>query len=82
MDKKIKPKPSKPKAKPKTSKKPKSSKPKVSTKSKQKGGSDNIANTTEGLFKSFFNFGKDLFTEIDSLTKLPGELKAVPNTKA
>ena len=79
MDKKIKPKISKPKV----SKKPKSStKPKTSTKSKQKGGSDNIANTTEGLFKSFFNFGKTLFTEIDSLTKLPGELKAVPNTKA
>ena len=76
MDKKIKSKTSKPKTskKSKTSKKPKSS--------KQKGGSDNIANTTEGLFKSFFNFGKTLFTEIDSLTKLPGELKAVPNTKA
>lgn len=92
MDKKIKRKTTKPKTikpkttKPKTTKKTKSSKPKStkkpkSSKPKQKGGSDNIANTTEGLFKSFYYFGKDLFAEIDSLTKLPGQLSAIPNTK-
>ena len=73
-----KPKVSKPKvSKPKVSK-PKVSKPKVS-KPKQKGGDDNILNTTEGLFKSFFGFGKEIFAEIDLLTKTPGELGKIAN---
>ena len=87
MDKKKvkKPKVSKPKvSKPKVSK-PKVSKPKVSKpklkkpKIQQKGGADNIGNTTVGLFKSFFSFGKDIFTEIDLLTKTPGQLGKIAN---
>ena len=57
--------------------KPKVSKPK--SKIKQKGGSDNILNTTEGLFKSFFGFGEQIFAEIDLLTKTPGQLGKIAN---
>ena len=61
--------------------KPKVKKPKVPKKSKiqQKGGADNIGNTTAGLFKSFFEFGKDIFAEIDLLTKTPGQLGKIAN---
>jgi hypothetical protein len=85
-----KPKVKKPKVpKPKV-KKPKVKKPKVpksnvknpkvkKSKIQQKGGADNIGNTTVGLFKSFFAFGKDIFTEIDLLTKTPGQLGKIAN---
>jgi hypothetical protein len=82
MDKKKvkKPKVPKPKVpKPKVPKKkisnPKVKKPKI----KQKGGADNIGNTTVGLFKSFFSFGKNIFAEIDLLTKTPGQLGKIAN---
>ena len=83
MDKKKVKKPKVPKPKVKKPKVPKKkvSKPKVPTKSKiqQKGGADNIGNTTAGLFKSFFEFGKDIFAEIDLLTKTPGQLGKIAN---
>ena len=88
MDKKkvSKPKVKKPKVKKPKVKKPKVpkkkvSKPKVPKKSKiqQKGGADNIGNTTVGLFKSFFSFGKNIFAEIDLLTKTPGQLGKIAN---
>jgi hypothetical protein len=86
MDKKkvSKPKVKKPKVKkPKVPKK-KVSKPKVkklipSKKIQHKGGGDNIGNTTVGLFKSFFSFGKNIFAEIDLLTKTPGQLGKIAN---
>ena len=65
-----KPKVKKPKVDKKKVSKPKVKKPKVL----QKGGRDNIGNTTVGLFKSFFAFGKGIFAEIDLLTKTPGQL--------
>ena len=65
----------KPKVPKKKVSKPKVSKPKV----QQKGGDDNIGNTTVGLFKSFFSFGKDIFAEIDLLTKTPGQLGKIAN---
>ncbi len=73
MDKKKVP---KPKVKKPKVKKPKVKKPK---KIQQKGGGDNIGNTTEGLFKSFFAFGKDIFAEIDLLIKTPGQLGKIAN---
>jgi hypothetical protein len=85
MDKKKVPKPKvkKPKGKKPKGKKPKGKKPKVKKpkvkKPKQKGGSDNIENTTVGLFKSFFAFGKDIFAEIDLLTQTPGQLGIIAN---
>jgi hypothetical protein len=74
----------KPKVKKPKVKKPKVSKSKVkktmsSKKIKQKGGGDNIGNTTVGLFKSFFSFGKNIFAEIDLLTKTPGQLGKIAN---
>jgi hypothetical protein len=48
---------------------------------KQKGGAENIGYIAGDLFKSFFNLGKEVFNEIDSLTKLPGRLAAIPDTK-
>ena len=50
-----------------------------SKKIQHKGGSDNIGNTTVGLFKSFFSFGKNIFAEIDLLTKSPGQLGKIAN---
>ena len=47
---------------------------------KQKGG-ENIGYIAGDLFKSFFYLGKEVFNEIDSLTKLPGKLAALPDTK-
>jgi hypothetical protein len=47
---------------------------------KQKGG-ENIGYIAGDLFKSFFYLGKEVFNEIDSLTKLPGKLSALPDTK-
>jgi len=70
MDKKKVPKPKVPK--------PKVKKPKVK-KPKQKGGGDNIENTTVGLFKSFFAFGENIFAEIDLLTQTPGQLGKIAN---
>jgi hypothetical protein len=82
MDKKKVKKPKVPKPKVKKPKVPKKkvSKPNVKkSKIQQKGGSDNIGNTTVGLFKSFFDFGKDIFAEIDLLTKTPGQLGKIAN---
>ena len=81
MDKKKVPKPrvKKPKVPKKKVSKPKVPKKKVSKKIQLKGGADNIGNTTEGLFKSFFAFGKDIFAEIDLLTKTPGQLGKIAN---
>ena len=61
--------------------KPKASttKPNPSKKILHKGGGDNIGNTTVGLFKSFLSFGKDIFDEIDLLTKTPGQLGKIAN---
>ena len=50
-----------------------------SKKIQHKGGSDNIGNTTVGLFKSFFSFGKNIFAEINLLTKTPGQLGKIAN---
>jgi hypothetical protein len=47
---------------------------------KQEGG-ENIGYIAGDLFKSFFYLGKEVFNEIDSLTKLPGKLSALPDTK-
>ncbi len=66
---------SKPKVDKKKISKPKVDKKKISKpKVVHKGGADNIGNTTVGLFKSFFEFGKNIFAEIDLLTKTPGQL--------
>jgi hypothetical protein len=46
-----------------------------------KGGAENIGYIAGDLFKSFFYLGKEVFNEIDSLTKLPGKLGAIPDTK-
>ena len=75
-----KPKVKKPKVDKKKISKPKVKKPKVDKKKVSKpkvvhkGGADNIGNTTVGLFKSFFAFGKGIFAEIDLLIKTPGQL--------
>ena len=81
MDKKkvSKPKVKKPKVPKKKVSKSKVKKTIPSKKIQHKGGSDNIGNTTEGLFKSFFAFGKDIFAEIDLLTKTPGQLGKIAN---
>ena len=47
---------------------------------KQKGGAENVGYIAGDLFKSFFYLGKEIFNEIDSLTKLPGKLSALPDT--
>jgi hypothetical protein len=74
---KSKPKVSKPKV-PNTKSKPKVSKPKK-TKVLHKGGSSNIGTSTKGLFTSFWDFGKEVFNEIDLLTKTPGKLGKIAN---
>jgi hypothetical protein len=79
-----KPKVQKPKVQKSKVKKPKVQKPKAKTtanikKIQQKGGRDNIGNTTAGLFKSFFSFGKNIYAEIDLLTKTPGQLGKIAN---
>jgi hypothetical protein len=81
MDKKkvSKPKVKKPKVSKKKNSKSKVKKTKSSKKIEQKGGGDNIGNTTVGLFKSFFSFGKNIFAEIDLLTKTPGQLGKIAN---
>ena len=79
MDKK---KVSKPKTKPKKQKVPKT-KPKVSkpkkTKVLHKGGAENIGTSTAGLFTSFWDFGKEIFNEIDLLTNTPAKLCKIAN---
>lgn len=47
---------------------------------KQKGG-ENIGIIAGDVFKSFYNLGKEVFNEINSLTKLPQELNLMPSTK-
>jgi hypothetical protein len=83
MDKKkvSKPKVKKPKVPKKKVPKSKSKVKKIgpSKKIQHKGGSDNIGNTTVGLFKSFFSFGQNIFGEIDLLTKSPGQLGKIAN---
>jgi len=75
------------KPKQQTKQKPKLIPPKKTTKKpvltkviKQRGG-ENIGYIAGDLFKSFFNLGKEVFNEIDSLTKLPQQLSATPPTK-
>lgn len=47
---------------------------------KQKGG-ENIGIIAGDVFKSFYNLGKEVFNEINSITKLPQELNLMPSTK-
>jgi hypothetical protein len=53
----------------------------ISTKKiKHKGGArENIGTTTGNLFKSIWDFGGAIYTEIDLLTKTPGQLGKIAN---
>ncbi len=76
MDKK---KVSKPKPKVKNPKVPKTKSNPKKTKVLHKGGAENIGTSTAGLFTSFWDFGKEIFNEIDLLTKTPGKLGKIAN---